>query len=211
LTVDTDVSQYIRDNAADLGALLPGGMEHEEEDFLKRPILNDNLSRRSYERLYITWTDALAVYSGMGEIAEEGQPETIKDLTFFRALQIFETCIITRRILRTMGDEIDGAYSSLRAWRPRPWKVNALVESLIRIRRDLITSPPIQSIEAARLLSAAYAAFGIEPLAESIAERTRLMDTRFQWSKTQFLAGIAILGFVLDKLHFYDLINKHLH
>jgi hypothetical protein len=200
-----DLGTFARENAVELGKLLPGGIEHQEEKYLRRTILKMNLSRREYERLYITWTDALALY------CHRGIDQKTLDRTIFRALQLCETCILTSRLLSTIQSQIDKTYLSVRAWWPRALRVNALTESLGAISRDLIISPPVQSMESARLLERAYSAFELDSEANRATTHASLLEARFQWCKAQFLAGVAIVVFVLEKLSIFQLLAMWLH
>jgi hypothetical protein len=112
ITIDPDagdVEQYTKDHAEDIGRLFTGGQEHEESARLKQ-YADENISWRSYERLYMRWTDALGVYSGSID------PSTrIKTIT--RAVQLLEICVLVRRILRNASQEI----STLSALRHEAW------------------------------------------------------------------------------------------
>lgn len=57
-----DLDRFCAENAEDLARLFTGDYEKESSGWL-RSHLEKDLSHRSYERLYIRWTDALAVYS----------------------------------------------------------------------------------------------------------------------------------------------------
>lgn len=206
LTVEeADLGAHISQNATELGRILTGGYEHQQEQYLRTAILEGNLSQRDYERLYITWTDAMGVYCRTGVDQED------LNRTFFRGLQLYEACIVVSRLFRVTRLRMDEAYASIRAWRPRPIRVNALLESVTSIRRAYIISPPVQSIEAERLLTASYSAFGLEKEAERAATQATALETRFQWSKAQFLAGVAIIAFLLEKLHLFDVAARLVH
>lgn len=74
---------------------------------------NNNVSRRRYERLYARWTDALAVYSN--SVAESEYEKTL-----LRAVQLFENCIILRRLLVNADHRVANISSTLSFYRPRP-------------------------------------------------------------------------------------------
>jgi hypothetical protein len=124
-----DLGAHISEHATELGRILTGGYEHQEEQYLRKAILEGNLSQRDYERLYITWTDAMGVYCRTGVDQDD------LNRTFFRGLQLYEACIIVSRLFRVTRFRMDEAYASIRAWRPRPLRVNALIESVISAAR----------------------------------------------------------------------------
>jgi hypothetical protein len=79
------------------------------------------------------------------------------------------------------------------------------------VNRDLIVSPPVQSLESARLLQKAYEAFELDKEANRASAHVSLLETRFQWSKTQFLAGVAIALFIAERLKLFEWAYKWLH
>ncbi|MGP0096105.1 MAG: hypothetical protein ACLPHI_03655 [Terriglobales bacterium] len=88
-----DLDAFCKDNATDLGRVFTGNYEDEEPRYLDQYVnAENNISRRRYERLYVRWTDALAVYS-------DSVDESEYEKTLFRAVLLFENCIILRRLL----------------------------------------------------------------------------------------------------------------
>jgi len=183
-----------------LGKWFTGNYEMQTEDSLIREIMDQNLSNRSYELLFIRWTDALAVYdSSVGSDYETA---------LFRVALIYETTIILRRLLSSLGDRMDVTAASLRAYWPDPWAVNERLEALAKIRTTLITRPPVQSIEAMRLLSAAYNAFGIPSFVDHTSEKARFLESRWQWTKTQFLVILGLITYLMDKFELFKSIRQ---
>jgi hypothetical protein len=190
------------ENKLKIARLFTGNYEFESNADLLKHIENEDLSHRSYERLHLRWTDALAVYDeGVGDDFETA---------FMRCVLLYETCVLMRRILLTGIDKMDSLSSSM-TFLPRPFAFNQITESIAQVRAELINAPPVQSEEANRLLSGAYHRFGIRPLAEASIERAKLLESRFQWSKSQLLAGLAVLTYLLEKLHFFDWLTGHSH
>jgi hypothetical protein len=172
-----------------------GNNEFESNAILLEHLEKGGLSQRIYERFYLRWTDALAVY-------DEGIRSDF-DTAFLRCVLIYETCALIRRILLTSIKKMDELSGSMSVF-PRPFAFNHLTESVAHLRAELINAPPVQSEEAARLLRGAYDRFGIHSLAEASIERSKLLESRFQWSKSQALAALAVMTFLLKELHFFD-------
>jgi hypothetical protein len=186
-----DLNKFCSDNAEELGRIFTGNYESEESAQLVSYIAAANPSRRRYERLFFRWTDALAIYSRDTDEYE---------YVMFRAAQVFETCILTRAILRSIKEKADQTASIVSAYLPRPWKVNRIIAQFAAGEKDFIVAPPVQSVETERLLRAAHDQFGIPKMATAMRESISYLEKRFQWSKTQFLAVIAIVLFVFDKV-----------
>ncbi len=127
--------------------------------------------------------------------------------TLCRAVLLCETCIIIRRLLRSTREEIDRVLPTISFWRPRPWTVNRIAERLAWIEHELVASPDVSSTEAERLLSDAYRSFGIADRLAGTKQSYTALEQRFQWSKTQLFAGVALLAYVLDKFRIFDVIT----
>jgi len=189
--------------ATELGRILTGNMERTEESVLRHLIQSGNLSTRSYERLFLRWTDGLGVYG-----PQSGEDEYL--LTLFRAVQLFEACILADTLLRSSAGRTRVLFRTIKAWWPRPWAVNHRLELTAHITRQFVTSPPTQSVEADQLINGAYASFGIANAAEELSVETKLLESRFQWAKTQFLVTLGLVSFALDKLKVFDHIARQL-
>lgn len=198
-----DVVAYCSEHALELGRLFTGNFERDDDSYLLG-LIECNISRRNYERLFMRWTDVLAVYDG--RVGDEDQEKTM-----LRAVQIYETCILARRILRNLSDEADRLSSRLsRSLVPIPWEVDRVTRQFLRVESQLIVAPPVQSVEAERLLRAAYGSFGIGAIVEGARNSINFLDRRFQWSKTQFLVAIGVLAYLLDKLKVFDSVARWL-
>jgi len=197
----SDLDDFCKNHAEEIGRLFTGGYDYEDSRYLKQYIEN-NISRRSYERLYIRWTEALAIYDR--NVDTDNYENTV-----FRAVQLFETCIVIRRLLRTLNRSIDAIYPSVSLLRPRPWKVNSLSQKLMSLERGFVIAPPIWSAEAERLLQQAYEHFGIPKMFDSSKRSQEVLERRFQWAKTQLLVGLAVVTYILDKFKLFDLLSIH--
>ena len=188
----SDLPQFCANNAEDLGRLFTGDYESEDPSCLKEYI-SGNLSRRSYERLLIRWTEALAVYAG--DISEDQYENSL-----FRAVQVFEACIMVRALFRKISKRADSMKRKLIVFTPHPWAVKGIMNSMAAAEETFIVSPPVSSVEAERLLLTSYERFGIGKTVESARRVCESLDNRFQWVKAQILGGVAVAVFVIDTL-----------
>jgi hypothetical protein len=201
----SDLTAFCKDNAMHLGQVFTGNYENEEIRYLENYVSDaNNISRRNYERVFVRWTDALAVY---GNSVDELQYEQ----TLFRAVQLFENCILLRRLLDNIDNRVQKVSSTLSFYRPRPWAVQKALQSVREFQREFVDAPPIWSLEASRLLTTTYSCFGIKERFEATNRGCDLMEKRFQWAKTQLFVSIGVLTYLLDKLKLFDLIAKALH
>ncbi|MBU5638903.1 hypothetical protein KOM00_19460 [Geomonas sp. Red69] len=188
-----------REKRVKLGRWLTGNYEGQKEAALLAAIEGQNLSDRMYEMLFIRWTDALAVYDGgVGDNYETA---------LLRSALVYECAIILRRSLCSLADRMDVTTASLRAYLPNPWIVNRRLESLGRIRTSFVTLPPVQSIEAQHLLKAAYNSFGIPALINHSMEKARILESRWQWTKTQFMVAVGLVTYIMDKVGIFELLK----
>jgi hypothetical protein len=186
-----NVTDYCMEHALELGRLFTGGDEWEEDQKLQY-YMTTNCSHRSYERLFLRWTDALAVYSDFGapEAGESIYP------TLCRAVLLFELCIVLEWRLKDLMQRADSMSTSWQVY--NPWAVNRLLDSFASAERDFIVAPPIASVEAGVLMRQAYEKFGIPGMLEATRNSLMVLDKRFQWAKTQLLAALAVLAFILN-------------
>src|SRR6266849_4088324 len=197
-----DLDTFCKDNATDLGRVFTGNYEDEGLRFLDQYVnAENNISRRRYERLYVRWTDALAVYSN--SVNEHEYEKTL-----FRAVQLFENCIILRRLLDNADRRVQEISSTLSFYRPRPWAVQKVLQSVRDFQRQFVDAPPIWSLEASRLLATTYKSFGIGDRFEATNRGCDLMEKRFQWPKTQLFVSLGVATYLLDKLKLFDVIAK---
>lgn len=193
-----DIDAFAAAESETIGRILTGGYDFEAKRFLVEHV-NENISRRSYERFLLSWTDALGVYS---DVVDENDYE----LTFMRALQLFEMCIVIRRIFRSLEEDIDRLIPSITLLSPRPWAVNRILQRFKSAERHFVISPPVASVEAGRLLTEAFDRFGIASLRASAANSCDFLDRRFQWAKTQLLILLGVVTYVVDKLKLFDVL-----
>jgi hypothetical protein len=201
-----DLEQFCAANALEIGALYTGNLEHERSSRLSDH-WKASISWREYEVLLIRWTEALGIYRARIDGKEN---DALYELTLFRAVQLFEACILLRRWLRRLSEEADSVAADTTWYRPRPWAVNQLLASFAKFERDFVVSPPVQSVEAEALLRKAFMAFGIPAMVDSTRRTCELLERRHQWAKTQFLVGVAVLSFLLDKFKVFEAISHHL-
>jgi hypothetical protein len=188
----------IPDEQLQIARVFTGDYEHERDDSLIAYVQSNDLSRRSFERLYIRWTDALAVYDH--RVGDDYKT------ALFRCVLIYETCVLMRRMLRSTVERMDRLYLAMGVI-PRPFSVERLTSAFAHIRGEFIMSPPVQSVEAQRLLASAYEKFGIYQIAEATGERARMLENRYQWAKALALGTIAVLTYLLDKFSFFEWIK----
>jgi hypothetical protein len=202
VTVDADdVAKYTEDHAEELGKLFTGYFEEDEKGYLIESMRN-NLSKRRYERLFLRWTDVLAVYS---RSVQEDQQEK----SMLRAVQIYETCILVSRLCQNLSHEANAVSSWLRFAPLRPWAADRVLSSFLTIEGQFVVAPPVQSVEAARLLSGAYKSFGIEDMIKAAKSSCQFLENRWQWGKAQFLVALAVLTYLLDKLEVFKWVAKN--
>jgi len=199
----SDVGKYCAEHAVELGRVFTGNPEKENKAQLEAYI-RENLSRREYEQLFLRWTEGLGVYaSNIDEDMDEKYNEKMYEKSLFRAVQIFEICILVRRLLRNITETADDLSGRLSMVIPRPFAVNRLSQTFLEVQRVLVSGPPVQSVEAERLLRTAYRSFGINALVDSTRQSCDFLERRFQWVKTQFLVAIGIITYLLDKLNLF--------
>jgi hypothetical protein len=144
--VDTDdLDDFVSSNAnaENIGRLFTGDEELERSSKLAAYATDADVSGRKFERIYVRWTDALAVYDTTTKLMDPAS---------MRVVRLVETGILIRRLLRETAFEAEEVMKSIRPW-TFPW----LAESQKRaeyLRRtvaeaDLTTSvaPPIHSVE----------------------------------------------------------------
>jgi hypothetical protein len=193
-----DVLLSNRDQRLQVAKLFTGDYEHERDESLLAYIESNDLSRRSFERLYVRWTDMLVIYDD--RVGEDYNG------AFFRCVLIYETCVLMRRMLRSAIERMDRIYLTMSIV-PRPFAVERLTSSVAWLRSEFIMLPPVQSVEAQRLLASAYEKFGIYELSNATAGRSELLESRYQWAKALTLAALAVLTYLLDKFDFFSWIK----
>jgi hypothetical protein len=201
LSVQLDVSdldEYCLEHAEEVAAWLTGGYSRESKERAEYEVgPENNLSTRRYEHIFMWWTDALALYS-----AEAGNDYELAKL---RAAQLFEYCILARRLFRSDARSI-AELSTRVGLRTVPmaskgWRdANAVLVAFTQAEFELVTAPPVASVEAQRLVDRALERFGIPDLVENTRRGYTLLDRRLQWMKAEWLAVLAVLAFLVNAL-----------
>ena len=193
-----DLSEYCLQHPEQVAAWLTGGYSRQSRERSEREVApQNNLSSRRYEHIFLQWTDALALYS-----AEAGDDYELAKL---RAAQLFEYCILARRLFRSDAGSI-AELSTRVGLRTLPvvskgWRdANAVLVAFTQAEFELVTAPPVASVEAQRLLDRAVERFGIPELVENTRRGYALLDRRLQWMKAEWLAVLAVLAFLVNAL-----------
>ena len=200
IQVDTDpddLDAVAADHAVELGRLLTGDLEGERPATLKQYIEAD-LSRRAYEKLFLRWTEALAVYARLDD------PEFYENC-MFRAVQIFEHCILAQVSLISLMERMEHFSRHLFLVGLFKWlRARELFAALSATETTFVVYPRTQSVEAVRLLAAAQAQFGLPAFLASAKSKGSELRDQFEWAKTQTLALIAVLTYLFDKIIGWD-------
>jgi hypothetical protein len=149
------------------------------------------------QRLYLRWTDALGLYANF-------DPDT-REYTIARAVQLYEICVLVRRILRSASSDITELSTGLTALHApiasRRWRrSNAVLTKFTDTELNYLVSPPVRSVEGEVLLRKAYQHFGISDLVDATRRNYAALERRLQWIKAQWLGAVAVFAFILDKL-----------
>jgi hypothetical protein len=195
-----DLDDFAASSAVELGRLLTSDLEGERPSTLKKYIEVD-LSLRAYEKLFLRWTEALAVYARLDSV---GFFET----SMFRAVQIFEHCVLGQVSLVSALERMDRFSRRLALVTPRKWlRARALFISLADAEFVFAVYPRTQSVEANRLLAAAHSQFGLSNFLTSAKARGAELRDQFEWAKAQTLGLIVVATYLLDKIIGWDKIK----
>jgi hypothetical protein len=189
------------DQTCRLGRLFTGGYEHEEPEWLSRYVAeSENLSRRLYERLFVRWTDALAVYDHGQDWTGDYEREWGHATT--RAAQLLEVCVLVRRILRNVGSDIERAVAEVGVLRPGlVWGTRGrLLGRFTDVERAYKVAPPFRSSEGERLLDAMFEGFGVNAQFEATREAYRLLERRLVVVESQYVLSAGVLAFLVNAL-----------
>jgi hypothetical protein len=194
----SDLGEYCLRHAEQVAAWLTGGYSRESRERSECEVApQSNLSTRRYEHIFMQWTDALALYS-----ADAGDDYEFAKL---RAAQLFEYCILARRLFRSDARNIAELSSGVglrtlpvvsKGWRD----ANAVLVAFTQAEFELVTAPPVASVEAQRLIDRAVERFGIPELVANTRRGYALLDRRLQWMKAEWLAALAVLAFLVNAL-----------
>jgi hypothetical protein len=194
MEADTEnIDDYAIANAEEIGRILTGDLEGERPATLRKYIQAD-LSLRSYEKLLVRWTEALVLYSRM-------KSEQHYEECMFRAVQIFEHCILARVALLALAEQMEQFLRRLTIVTPPKWfKSRDLMATFSNVEESFVMYPHVQSVEADRLISDAHTQFGLDKvLASAKAKQSELRD-RLEWAKAQTLGLLAFVTYLLDKI-----------
>jgi hypothetical protein len=195
----SDLQKFTSLNAEELGRLLTGDLEGERSATL-RNYVDDDLSLRSYEKLFLRWTDALAVYSQIGEEKYEN--------CIFRAQQVFEHCVLARVSLLALAARADRLSRHLTVLTVGKWfESRKLLASFSSTEEAFVMYPRVQSVEADRMISAAHKKFGIERVASAAEARKNELQDQLQWAKAQTLGLLALLSYLFEKVGGWEFVK----
>ncbi len=200
---EPDPIKYCRENADDVARVLTGHLESEDPETLKRYV-ETSISYRSYERLFFRWTDALAIYSSRVECPEN--PEFLLWL-IARGVQVFELCVLLRRMLLNLARDADKL--SRRLWRPHPLAVHRQLNGLAEVQHNSVVALPLSSVEAKTMFAAARRQFGLEDALEAAHGSCALLENRERWAEAKWLALLGFITYLADKLGLFQHIASH--
>lgn len=195
IQVDTDdLDEFISVHAADIGRLFTGNQEDEPTEQLSAYARQGNLSGRRFERAFVRWTDALAVYDSTTELM---------DAATMRLVRLVESGILLRRLLREVAYEAEQTMRQIRAWTPP-----VLGEPIKRAERLRVTlsdaelntsvAPPVHSVEGERLMTKTLEAFDVPRLLEDVRASIAELERRLEWHRLRWFAFIGVVAFVAN-------------
>ena len=194
IQVDTDdIDEYAKANAEEIGRILTLDWEQERPTTLRKYVETD-LSLRSYEKLLIRWTDALALYARM-------EDEEKYEKCMFRAVQLFEHCILARVSLRALAGDMETFLRHLAVVTPAKWyRSRDLLATFASAEETFVMYPHVQSVEADRLITAAGDQFGLAKVLASAQTKQSEFRERLEWAKSQTLGLLAVVIYSVDKV-----------
>lgn len=200
------LQEVLSQDSVILGRLFSGGLDHETDSTLTK-YLDDNLSIRKYEGLFIRSSDALGVYVSGVENPEDDL--RLYENTLFRAVQVCEVSLLAHRMIRSFRSQADHDALKVRIF-PRPFLVEKRRNELLSLEMDMIKSLPFRSPEALPLIRKAQQKFNVVELLGDAKDSYSFLEARFQNSKATALAAIALLAYICDKMHVWDWLSRHL-
>ena len=178
-----------------LGRVFVGGDEFASDDWLRHYVSADQaLGHRSYERLFVRWTDSLLLYNR--DVAPPAMTNYDEELrkAISRAVHLLELCMLVRRLLRDIGGEIERASLGRVVL---PWSVRSrLLEPFSDVERLYRIDPPYRTVEGERLVTECFSRFGLEQLFGSTRRASELLERRLASVETQWTFVIAALAIV---------------
>jgi hypothetical protein len=194
LVPSSEIGEYVEEHRHEIGELFTGNWEDEEHDALEA-YADQNISGRNFERLYIRWTDALAIYS-------DNRHDSAAEFARLRAAALYEYCILVRRLLRnTSSNFSEIAQASTLAYFPLSAARARATRSLLSfadLEYRYIIAPRVKSIEAAALVERAMDNFGVRDLLKRLGANVSLAQQRINVIQAQWLAIGGVLGFIVS-------------
>jgi len=192
---EQDLTRFCRDHADEVAPWFTGGLEGESpERRLELIGPENNISRRAYERIFMRWTDALVLYD-----------KTVSDEVYrqarCRAAQLFEHCILARRIFRTDSEKIARLSNSKSFFISFPRKfpqANRALSSFANAEYEMVTAPPVGFVEAEELVGRAIERCGVPTIIGDTRQSYDLLDRRLQLARGQWLAIVAVAAFLAN-------------
>jgi hypothetical protein len=192
---EPDLTTFCHDNADEVASWFTGHVEGEShERNLTLVGSASNISQRGYERIFMRWTDGLALYD-----------RTVNDDDYrnarCRAAQLFEHCILARRIFRTDGEKIARLSSSQNFFVSFPWRfaeANRALSTFSSAEYEMVISPPVGFVEAEELVDQAIKRCGVLRLIRDTRKSYDLLDRRLQLARGQWLAIVAFVAFLAN-------------
>lgn len=190
-----DLDDFVGTKAKDVATLFTGGLE-DETDARLGEYVKTNISTRRYERLYLRWTDGVALY----DKSERGRHD--RELATMRALRIVETGLLMRRLLRDVSYDLtvlSGSISALTVpFIGKSWRQNERIKrTTSEARLTTLVAPPVHSIEGENLLERAFTSFSIPELFANVEKLQAELQRRLDWSRSFWLAVWAGVTFAV--------------
>jgi hypothetical protein len=190
-------ASVLADARESAGRLFTGGREHETRAFLEGLVDDgENLSHRNYERFFLRWTDALALYVNDVEKSPSYRDRDYT-LAVLRCAHLFQTCVMVRRILRNLDDDMtklsEGMRIGVRHFRPPFSETAEALGVFSDAERDFKIAPPFRSVEGETMVKAGYKKFGIFELFDATRMSYTRLDDRRRWVTTQLSIAIPFL------------------
>ena len=198
---EIQLEQVLADKGVFLGRLFSGGLEHEADQTLKNYV-QDNLSHRGYEALFVRSSDGLGVYTSHIERDVEAD-QLLYENTLFRAVQVCELCLLEHRLIRSFKSQVDQDARKVRIL-PRPLLVEQRRNELLRIEMGMIKALPFRTAEGRQLIRKAQEKFNIPQSLQDAKDSYNFLETRYQNTKTTAVAIVAVIAYIFDKMKLWE-------
>jgi hypothetical protein len=186
-----------------LGRTFVGSLEYADERWLRCYTREEeSLSHRTYERLYVRWTDTLALY-GAGAYVESYEDEYYTALA--RSVQVVELCVLVRRLLRNIRDDISVNARDLRVLSPRAAFTalahrRRLLQPFWDVEESFYVAPPFRTVEGERLVAGSFEKFGIDRLFVDVRRVHENLERRLEFVAAEWALIGAILAFTVTSV-----------